>query len=46
MGGQGATKDDLMARRSDPRNDRNSEKYDPAYAAETIELYKKLHGAG
>jgi hypothetical protein len=45
-GAGGVTKEALQARQADPRNDRNSAKYDPAFAAETMKQYKQFYPGG
>lgn len=41
-GDGGLTKETLQARQADPRNDRSSAKYDPAFAEETLKQYKRF----
>lgn len=41
--GGAITKETLQQRQADPRNDRNSAKYDPAFAEETKNQYKKMY---
>jgi hypothetical protein len=46
-GGQGSpgmpTKEEIQKRREDPRNQYGHSKYDPAFAKETEDMYRKLH---
>lgn len=44
-GASGVSKADLDARRHDPRNQYGNPKYDPAFAAETEAMYKRLYSA-
>ncbi|MCA0425328.1 MAG: hypothetical protein LCH61_18760 [Proteobacteria bacterium] len=45
-GGGPVTREQLQARRADPRDDYTSTKFDPAFAAETVRLYQQLEAQG
>lgn len=44
-GNEGITAEQVRARQADPRNIRGSDKYDQAFAEETIKLYKQVYGS-